>query len=169
MHRRGLGRAHAGSQFKAAWYGAELLGRVFGGAKQDSDTPDGAAAAAPLEAISWQDALAEIRADFDDNYFISGDAEMGAYEADCEFADPFTSFTGVQRFKRNLSNFGALMCVIGPCRSIRPTVLLLLLCQRCAVATNLNVARGVCIRDGSCIRSRWRQPCQIQTGAVSAM
>lgn len=34
---------------------------------------------------------------------------MGIYEADCEFADPFVSFKGLKRFKQNVSNLGSFM------------------------------------------------------------
>lgn len=34
---------------------------------------------------------------------------MEAYEPDCTFADPFTSFKGVDRFKKNVSNLGGLL------------------------------------------------------------
>lgn len=34
---------------------------------------------------------------------------MNAYEEDCEFADPAGSFKGLQRFKRNCTNFGSLL------------------------------------------------------------
>jgi len=39
----------------------------------------------------------------------AGAGEMEAYEADCTFADPFTSFNGVERFKKNVSNLGGLL------------------------------------------------------------
>lgn len=38
-----------------------------------------------LEAITWDTALKEIRADFDNNYFVSGDAEMLAYDPQVRF------------------------------------------------------------------------------------
>lgn len=38
-----------------------------------------------------------------------GVGEMEAYEPDCTFADPFTSFDGVERFKKNVSNLGGLL------------------------------------------------------------
>lgn len=61
-------------QLKAAWYGAELFGKIMGGSKsQDSGNVD-------LDAITWDTALKEIRADFDNNYFVSGDADMLAYD-----------------------------------------------------------------------------------------
>ncbi len=39
----------------------------------------------------------------------AGVGEMEAYDADCTFADPFTSFNGVERFKKNVSNLGGLL------------------------------------------------------------
>lgn len=46
----------------------------MGGSKsQDSGNVD-------LDAITWDTALKEIRADFDNNYFVSGDADMLAYD-----------------------------------------------------------------------------------------
>lgn len=43
------------------------------------------------------------------DYFISGKGEMADYDPNCLFADPFVSFKGVDRFKKNVSNLGALM------------------------------------------------------------
>lgn len=40
---------------------------------------------------------------------LSGDLTLNAYEEDCEFADPAGSFKGLQRFKRNCTNFGSLL------------------------------------------------------------
>lgn len=40
---------------------------------------------------------------------FAGVGEMEAYEPDCTFADPFTSFDGVERFKKNVSNLGGLL------------------------------------------------------------
>lgn len=34
---------------------------------------------------------------------------MAAYAPDCLFADPFASFRGTERFKRNVSNLGGLL------------------------------------------------------------
>lgn len=38
-----------------------------------------------------------------------GNLTLKAYEDDCEFADPAGSFRGLNRFKRNCSNFGSLL------------------------------------------------------------
>ena len=40
---------------------------------------------------------------------FAGVGGMEAYESDCTFADPFTSFKGVDRFKKNVSNLGGLL------------------------------------------------------------
>ena len=42
-------------------------------------------------------------------FLFSGDLTLNAYEEDCEFADPAGSFKGLNRFKRNCSNFGSLL------------------------------------------------------------
>lgn len=56
--------------------------------------------------------LESIRRDYEvDNYFVSGIGEMFGYDPDCEFSDPFVSFKGVDRFKQNVSNLGAYLCV----------------------------------------------------------
>jgi len=51
--------------------------------------------------------------DFDQIYdawlLISGNLTLGAYEENCEFADPAGSFRGLRRFKRNCTNFGSLI------------------------------------------------------------
>ncbi|KAM6584762.1 hypothetical protein CsatB_011764 [Cannabis sativa] len=39
----------------------------------------------------------------------SGNLTLDAYEDDCEFADPASSFKGLRRFKRNCTNFGSLL------------------------------------------------------------
>jgi hypothetical protein len=57
--------------------------------------------------------LASIRADYAQDYFISGRGDMAGYAPDCTFADPFVSFDGVERFKRNVSNLGGLMREVG--------------------------------------------------------
>jgi hypothetical protein len=93
----------------------------------------------PQSALSREEVLQSIRQDFDVDYFVSGElnqspaaacstathttasdphtaslrpagkGDMAAYEPDCEFADPFASFRGTERFKRNVSNLGGLL------------------------------------------------------------
>lgn len=90
---------------RAAWAGAEAVGRAMeltgGGTK-----PVIAGGARPSDR---KEAIEAIREDYDENYFVSGAGKMRAYDDQCEFADPFASFRGVERFKRNVSNLGGLM------------------------------------------------------------
>eukprot|EP00913_Durusdinium_trenchii_P030536 g28604.t1 len=53
---------------------------------------------------SREELVERLRADYDRNYFLTGDIDVPLYTEDCEFADPFTSFRGRQRFVQNLKN-----------------------------------------------------------------
>jgi hypothetical protein len=59
--------------------------------------------------MSKEEVIEAIREDYAADYFISGKGEMAAYDPQCLFADPFVSFRGVERFKKNVSNLGGLM------------------------------------------------------------
>lgn len=59
-----------------------------------------------LVQLSRQEVLSQIKDDYKKNYFVNGAGEMGAYEEDCLFTDPFSGFRGTKRFKTNVSNFG---------------------------------------------------------------
>ncbi|KAM1068472.1 hypothetical protein ACFX2A_000439 [Malus domestica] len=50
-----------------------------------------------------------IKEDFERSYFVTMSLRLDAYEEDYEFADPATSFRGLQRFKRKCTNFGSLL------------------------------------------------------------
>jgi hypothetical protein len=50
-----------------------------------------------------------LRADYDRVYFVTGNLDRRLYEKECVFADPFVSFTGLERFKKNLDNLGSFM------------------------------------------------------------
>lgn len=104
-----------GLGLKSVWYGAEALGNVLAAFRNEeqskspqnsSSTEDGSH---PQCTLSRADALEAIRNDYDANYFISGEGDLSAYAPDCRFADPFASFRGTSRFKRNVSNLGALL------------------------------------------------------------
>ena len=88
---------------KAAWFATEAFGKLAAKAKGELAPP-------PLPddetvgVLSRTEVEARLRADWDRQYFISGDIDLGCYEADCEFADPFVSFKGLARFKENLDN-----------------------------------------------------------------
>jgi hypothetical protein len=98
--------------------GAEIFGDIMGKNKQQQ--PDAAqqqqqqsssnAATAAAPGVRTVDQVLEsIRADYAEDYFISGKGEMADYDPQCLFADPFVSFKGTDRFKKNVSNLGALM------------------------------------------------------------
>jgi len=95
--------ADVGVGLKAAWYGAEALGRVVG----SSDTTGDARATDGAPIVDRAGAVAAIREDYESVYFVTGDGDMRAYDDACEFADPFASFRGLGRFQRNVRNLGA--------------------------------------------------------------
>jgi hypothetical protein len=96
--------------------GAEVFGDILGknkkqaGDEQPSSSNTPTAVAAAASGVRTVDQVLEsIREDYADDYFISGKGEMADYDPECLFADPFVSFRGVERFKKNVSNLGALM------------------------------------------------------------
>uniref|UniRef100_M8C157 Uncharacterized protein n=1 Tax=Aegilops tauschii TaxID=37682 RepID=M8C157_AEGTA len=97
---------------KAAWYGSEALGiaaSFFRPPSPEADagaTDDGPSEFQPVGRAQVAEA---IKDDFARSYFVTGNLTLGAYEDDCEFADPAGSFRGLQRFKRNCTNFGSLL------------------------------------------------------------
>jgi len=94
---------------KAIWglseAGGDLRARFLGGNKGSTAVPD---QRRQQSSISRDEAVAAIREDWDDVYFVSGRGKLAAYDPDCLFKDDFASFRGVDRFKRNVSNFGGL-------------------------------------------------------------
>ncbi|XP_061349914.1 uncharacterized protein LOC133295134 [Gastrolobium bilobum] len=92
---------------KLAWYSSELLGiaaSVFRSPPNEKAPPQRL-----LETIDRDAIVDTIKQDFQRSYFVTGDLTLNAYEEDCEFADPAGSFKGLQRFKRNCTNFGSLL------------------------------------------------------------
>ncbi|KAJ1429553.1 hypothetical protein SESBI_08336 [Sesbania bispinosa] len=92
---------------KLAWYSSELLGiaaSVFRSPSGEEAPP-----LRLLETIDRAAVVDTIKQDFQRSYFVTGDLTLNAYEEDCEFADPAGSFKGLQRFKRNCTNFGSLL------------------------------------------------------------
>ncbi|DBA68189.1 TPA: hypothetical protein ACH3X2_013898 [Trebouxia sp. C0005] len=94
-----------GLGLKAVWYGAEQFGNVVGLRNKKQRTEP---QRQPTQ-MTRQEVLDSIRRDYGETYFFTGVGEMEAYESDCTFADPFTSFNGVERFKKNVSNLGGLL------------------------------------------------------------
>ncbi|KXZ49450.1 hypothetical protein GPECTOR_21g676 [Gonium pectorale] len=99
-----------GTGLKAVWYGAETFGQLLSLTKGQQQPAQRAAEQPPgARRMSREDMLAAIRADYDQQYFVRGVGDMEAYAPDCVFADPFVSFSGTDRFKRNVANLGGLM------------------------------------------------------------
>lgn len=86
---------------KALWYAADALGTVLSAGKPS-------AAGEALGSVTAEERRRWLQEDYAADYFISGRGELKAYAADCEFADPFVSFKGTQRFLKNVSGLGRL-------------------------------------------------------------
>jgi hypothetical protein len=104
----------SGLGFKAAWVAAEALGNLVGGGGKGDADANGAAAATSTTTttttpMTRDQILESIREDFKSNYFLTGQGDMLAYDEDCLYADPFSSFRGTARFKKNVANFGAVV------------------------------------------------------------
>lgn len=89
----------AGWWDQLVWNAAETLGNAR--ASLVGSEPEMPMGEAP---ISRDELVERLRADYDRNYFLTGDVDVPLYTDDCEFADPFTSFRGRQRFVQNLKN-----------------------------------------------------------------
>jgi hypothetical protein len=99
-----------GMGLKAVWFGAEALGDMVAFAKRlEARGRDGQGPTPRQEQLSRAEALAALRADYSSNYFVTGKGDLDAYDPQCEFADPFASFKGVDRFKKNVGNLGVLL------------------------------------------------------------
>ncbi|KAK1297002.1 hypothetical protein QJS10_CPB15g00789 [Acorus calamus] len=98
---------------KLAWYGSELLGiaaSVFRPSPSlAGDRDSGGLAGDGSGSVDRARVVEAVKEDFERSYFVTGNLTLDAYEENCEFADPAGSFKGLSRFKRNCSNFGALL------------------------------------------------------------
>ncbi|KAG1362374.1 hypothetical protein COCNU_10G005930 [Cocos nucifera] len=97
---------------RLAWYGSELLGiaaSLFRPGPPPAPVEELAGDVDGLGSMTRAQVVEAIKEDFQRSYFVTGNLALNAYEEDCEFADPAGSFRGLQRFKRNCSNFGLLL------------------------------------------------------------
>lgn len=96
-----------GLGLKSVWWGAEafgdILGAVNGGKRASQPRPTRVASDPPLSRAA---AIELLKQDYAADYFVSGQGELKAYDSQCEFADPFASFRGVDRFLKNVGNLG---------------------------------------------------------------
>jgi len=89
------------------WYATEVFGKA---AKLVRGAPPVEEYAVGPPPASTAEAIARLVVDYegtDDDprpYFLTGKMDVALYDVDCEFADPFVSFRGRQRFKENLEN-----------------------------------------------------------------
>ena len=92
---------------KGVWYATEAFGKA-------AKLVRGAPPVEPYEVgpppASTAEAIARLVVDYEGTeedprpYFLTGKMDVALYDVDCEFADPFVSFRGRQRFKENLEN-----------------------------------------------------------------
>eukprot|EP00243_Klebsormidium_subtile_P004624 TRINITY_DN18773_c0_g1_i1.p1 TRINITY_DN18773_c0_g1~~TRINITY_DN18773_c0_g1_i1.p1 ORF type:complete len:262 (+),score=49.81 TRINITY_DN18773_c0_g1_i1:24-788(+) len=94
---------------KAAWYASEAFGQAVAAFRPKKDKEEEEEVNEAVLPLSHEEVLALLRADYDRSYFVTGDMTTRIYDKDCEFADPFASFRGLYRFKRNVSNLGSFM------------------------------------------------------------
>ena len=91
---------------KAVWFATELFGKVAAAVKGPPPPPT--PVTPPPRDLD--DAIARLASDYEGTpadprpYFLTGEMDVGLYDEDCEFADPFVSFNGRQRFVDNLQN-----------------------------------------------------------------
>lgn len=103
---------------KGAWYAVETFGKLFGNkgsassSKQEEEEEGeapGASYSMDNPPQSMQETMERIKADNDREYFLSGTIDKLIYDENCEFADPFVSFKGRDRFIENLENLGSFI------------------------------------------------------------
>ena len=100
---------------RASWYAVEAFGKLFGskGAQKakDEGAPSASAASFSLDnpPQSVAETMARIKQDNERDYFLSGEIDKLIYDDECEFADPFVSFKGRDRFVDNLENLGSFI------------------------------------------------------------
>uniref|UniRef100_A0A803NXD6 CAAX prenyl protease 1 homolog n=1 Tax=Cannabis sativa TaxID=3483 RepID=A0A803NXD6_CANSA len=90
---------------KVAWNASELLGIATSFFRSPNNAEAGEVAlelARDASGLVDRAAIVKtIKEDFERSYFVTGNLTLDAYEDDCEFADPASSFKGLRRFKRN--------------------------------------------------------------------
>jgi len=98
-----------GLGLKSVWWGAEAFGDILGAVNGKRERQARAERAQDAPPLDRPTAIELLKDDYAADYFVSGRGELKAYAADCEFADPFASFRGVDRFLKNVSNLGTQM------------------------------------------------------------
>ncbi|CAI7787263.1 unnamed protein product [Closterium sp. NIES-54] len=105
-------RSYCSPLVRFAWYASEAFGKAVAtvrGGEAEGGKGKGATAEGEPAVVERDAAIKALREDYDKSYFVTGEMTMWLYEPDCEFADPFVSFNGRDRFKQNVSNLGSFM------------------------------------------------------------
>ena len=105
-----------GFLIQAVWYLSEGLGTVLGNLNSLTSSTDSRQKKMEYETylanrsvMNLDQSIELLRADYDKVYFVTGDLNLDIYDENCIFADPFGSFTGLDRFKKNLDNLGGYL------------------------------------------------------------
>jgi hypothetical protein len=104
----GNGDTSTNPALKAAWLASEQFGKAIGGKnkKNTGDVGEALESQGEVTMTTREEIIESLRGDYESNYFVGGQSEMCAYSSECVFADPFVSFTGLDRFKQNVGNLG---------------------------------------------------------------
>ena len=94
---------------KASWYAVEAFGKIFGQKNEAASTTSDIIRPTDAPPQSVQETMARIKTDNEREYFLSGEIDKLIYDEQCEFADPFVSFKGRDRFIENLENLGSFI------------------------------------------------------------
>lgn len=91
--------------FKRLIFGAsEFLGQITSYNNNASGVAESQEDMA-LRVKSTAEMASLIRKEYENIFFLSGNMNVALYSPNCEFIDPFNSFNGTDRFKRNADNF----------------------------------------------------------------
>lgn len=104
----GDGDQGTGPATKAVWFATEAFGKaaaLFRGNDDLDGQPD-----TRIPPKDLDDSIRRLSVDYEGTeddprpYFLTGKMDVALYDPDCEFADPFVSFKGRDRFVENLEN-----------------------------------------------------------------
>ena len=92
---------------KSVWYATEAFGNIAAALRPPPPPPSETEMGSPRDLT---EATRRLEADYEGTpedprpYFLTGRMDVALYDEDCEFADPFVSFRGRDRFVANLEN-----------------------------------------------------------------
>lgn len=110
---------------KGVWFAAELFGKAAATVRGSPSSSKAEKGTAPA---SLEESIARLQADYEGTtedprpYFLSGRMDESLYDENCEFADPFVSFKGRQRFKDNLENLAGGFIIDSSTRTLETVI-----------------------------------------------